>query len=74
MLKARQLLENLNLPVAKVATESGYHNLSLFNSLFRKRFGMTPGEWRKQNEKPAALVSGQTRFGNPPEGSHPITP
>jgi AraC-like DNA-binding protein len=50
LLKARQLLSDPGLPVAQAAMDSGYRHLSLFNSLFKKRFGMTPTEWRQQTQ------------------------
>ena len=50
MLKARQLLCNTESKVAQVAEQSGYRNLSLFNTLFKKRFGMTPTECRRANK------------------------
>jgi AraC-like DNA-binding protein len=46
LLKARQLLEASRQPIAEIAADCGYHSLSLFNSLFRRRFGMSPSEWR----------------------------
>jgi AraC-like DNA-binding protein len=46
LLKARQLLDATNDRVVEIAIASGYRNLSLFNSLFKRRFGMTPTEWR----------------------------
>jgi hypothetical protein len=27
-------------------SESGYRHLGLFNAMFKRRFGMTPSEWR----------------------------
>jgi AraC-like DNA-binding protein len=48
LLKARQLLETSAEPVAHIAADCGYHSLSLFNSLFRRRFGMSPSEWRNK--------------------------
>ena len=32
-----------------MAYDSGYRHLGLFNAMFKKRFGMTPGEWRQRN-------------------------
>ena len=46
--RARELLANSQARVLDVAMESGYGSLSLFNLLFRKRFGVSPGRWRKQ--------------------------
>jgi AraC-like DNA-binding protein len=51
--RARHLLTQSNAKIINVALDSGYHHLGLFNAKFKKRFGMTPGEWRRQNvEKP----------------------
>ena len=48
LLKARQLLDSSNQMVAQIAVDCGYRSLSLFNSLFKRRFGMSPSEWRHQ--------------------------
>jgi AraC-like DNA-binding protein len=32
-----------------VALESGYPSLSLFNLMFARRFGISPGRWRQKN-------------------------
>ncbi len=47
--RARQLLADANAKVINVAYESGYRHLGLFNAMFKKRFGVTPSEWRQQN-------------------------
>ena len=57
LLKSRQLLAGSDEKIVLVAQESGYRNLSLFNALFKKRFGMTPSAWRKKSVIPA----GKTR-------------
>ena len=49
--RARQLLGNSNAKIINVAYESGYRHVGLFNAMFKKRFGMTPSEWRRQNLK-----------------------
>lgn len=49
LLKARQLLEGSVEPIAQIAAECGYQSLSLFNSLFRRRFGMSASEWRRSS-------------------------
>ena len=51
LLHARQLLTNSDAKIINVAYDSGYRHLGLFNSMFKKRFGMTPSEWRQQNLK-----------------------
>ena len=47
--KAGLLLANGNTKVIEVALESGYHNLSLFNKMFKKHTGMTPTQWRQRH-------------------------
>ena len=47
--RARQLLTNSDAKIINVAYDSGYQHLGLFNAMFKKRFGMTPSEWRQQN-------------------------
>ena len=47
--RAQQLLASSNSKIINIAYDSGYHHLGLFNVMFKKRFGMTPGEWRRQN-------------------------
>jgi len=51
LLKARQLLTHTEEKVIQVALDSGYRNLSLFNFLFKRRFGMTPSDWRRKGTK-----------------------
>ena len=51
LLKARQLLGDSDSKIIQVAMESGYRNLSLFNSLFKRRFGTTPSAWRRKTKK-----------------------
>jgi hemolysin activation/secretion protein/AraC-like DNA-binding protein len=49
LLHARQLLTNSDDKIINVAYDSGYRHLGLFNVMFKKRFGVTPSEWRQQN-------------------------
>lgn len=55
--KARQLLAETDERIVSIATESGYRHLGFFNAMFKKRFGMTPSEWRKLNASPEKLRS-----------------
>ncbi len=48
LLKARKMLKSTEAKIIDVALDCGYRNLSLFNSLFKRRFGVTPTEWRQQ--------------------------
>ena len=54
--RARQLLADANAKIINVAYESGYRHLGLFNAMFKKRFGVTPSEWRQQNLSPSAKL------------------
>lgn len=46
MVRARELLAASQMKVLDVALESGYQSVSLFNLMFKNRFGVTPGQWR----------------------------
>ncbi len=48
LLQARQLLANSEKTIALIALESGYRSSSLFNCLFKRRFGMSPSAWRQK--------------------------
>jgi AraC-like DNA-binding protein len=51
--RARELLATTQDKVIDVALESGYQSQSLFNLLFKRRFGLSPARWRRQHvEKP----------------------
>jgi AraC-like DNA-binding protein len=45
--RASEMLANPSDKISYVAFESGYRHLGLFNAMFKKRFGVTPGEWRR---------------------------
>jgi two-component system response regulator YesN len=49
LVKACDLLANSDDKVVEVALTSGYQSNSLFNLLFKKRFGISPGKWREQH-------------------------
>jgi AraC-like DNA-binding protein len=48
--RARELLATSQTKVVEVAYKSGFKSLSLFNRLFTRRFGISPGRWRQKNE------------------------
>lgn len=56
--RAQQLLEDSNTMVKNIASASGYQHLGLFNSMFKKRFGVTPSQWRQQNRRLFSQDSG----------------
>jgi AraC-like DNA-binding protein len=64
LLRASHLLADPSIKIASIAYESGYQHLGLFNAAFKKRFGITPSEWRRRNS-PA-------NFPSPPP--HPLPP
>lgn len=47
--RARDLLATSRSKVVEVALESGYKSLSLFNLMFTRRFGTSPGRWRQRH-------------------------
>ena len=47
LLKALSLLRNPDVKIINVAEQCGFNHLGLFNACFKKRFGSTPGKWRK---------------------------
>ena len=48
MKKASSLLKNSNMKIERVAEAAGYQNVEHFNRLFKKRFGMTPAQYRNK--------------------------
>ena len=47
--KARQLLADTDEKILSIAHESGYRHMGFFNAAFKKKFGITPSDWRRQN-------------------------
>jgi AraC-like DNA-binding protein len=47
LLKALALLRVPSVKIINVAEQCGFNHLGLFNACFKKRFGNTPGRWRK---------------------------
>jgi AraC family transcriptional regulator len=46
--RARRLLEDASIPLAEVAARGGFADQSHFARLFKRRFSMTPGEYRRR--------------------------
>jgi len=46
---AQVLLSDATVKISTVAAESGYQHRGFFNATFKKRFGVSPNEWRRQN-------------------------
>ena len=55
--RARELLASGNSKVVDVALESGYKSLSLFNLMFARRYGTSPGKWRQKNGSQKKLLT-----------------
>lgn len=48
---AKRLLEDKNIPIQVVASESGFNSLASFNRVFRDVTGETPTAWRDTHQK-----------------------
>jgi len=62
LLKASSLLRDSTAKIINVAEQCGFYHLGLFNNCFKKRFGQSPGEWRKQKareENQLAIARGE---------------
>ena len=59
--RARDLLATSQSKVVEVAMESGYKSLSLFNLMFTRRFGISPGKWRDKNGIQGEKISRRSR-------------
>ncbi len=47
LLKAVSLLRDPDAKIINVAEQCGFNHLGLFNTCFKRRFGASPGQWRK---------------------------
>lgn len=47
LLYAQNLLDNTDLSTIEIANAVGYSNLAQFNIVFKNKFGVTPGQYRK---------------------------
>lgn len=61
--RARQLLAESDAKIINVAYESGYPHVGLFNTIFKRRFGVTPSQWRHQNEHAVEFTRFPARTG-----------
>jgi AraC-like DNA-binding protein len=59
LLKAVSLLRDPNIKIIHVAEQCGFNHLGLFNTCFKRRFGTSPGQWRKSTAaNPNAAAGG----------------
>ena len=52
--RAGEFLQNTEESVTQIALKCGFENLSYFNRLFRRKFGVTPGQYRGEKEQPGS--------------------
>ncbi|HWQ91653.1 MAG TPA: helix-turn-helix transcriptional regulator [Clostridia bacterium] len=57
LLKAVSLLREPETKIISVAEQCGFNHLGLFNTCFKRRFGSSPGQWRKTSITPPAPTS-----------------
>lgn len=51
LLRAAALLRAPDIKIVHVAEQCGFHHPGLFNTCFKRRFGVSPGVWRREQEK-----------------------
>jgi len=77
LLKAVSLLRDPNAKIINIAEQCGFNHLGLFNTCFRRRFGTSPGQWRKQagQLEPAIAMVSKTGSSCPlhPKGLCPLS-
>ena len=59
--RACELLATTESKVVDVALESGYQSLSLFNLMFTRRYGLSPGRWRMLRRGNSARLAAPRR-------------
>ena len=57
LLKAVSILRDANAKIINVAEQCGFNHLGLFNTCFKRRFGASPGQWRKLTMRGDAQVT-----------------
>jgi AraC-like DNA-binding protein len=77
LLKAASLLRDPDTKVINVAEECGFNHLGLFNTCFKRRFGASPGQWRKTSaqaeSQPVQPVNNPVPCPLQPSGLCPLT-
>ena len=48
LVMAERLLRSSDNSVLEIAVQSGFDNLSYFNRIFKRKYGTSPGKYRKQ--------------------------
>ncbi|WP_433923756.1 helix-turn-helix domain-containing protein [Paenibacillus taichungensis] len=55
--RAKELLVNVDLRIQDIATQVGYQNVNSFIRMFKRRYGLTPGEYRKRHAGDEPFIS-----------------
>ncbi|SEO77008.1 AraC family transcriptional regulator [Paenibacillus sp. OK076] len=55
--RAKELLVNVDLRIQDIATQVGYQNVNSFIRMFKRRYGLTPGEYRKRHAGNEPFIS-----------------
>jgi AraC-like DNA-binding protein len=55
--RAKELLVNVDLRIQDIATQVGYQNVNSFIRMFKRRYGLTPGEYRKRHTGDEPFIS-----------------
>lgn len=55
MERAKKALRTTNLPITRIALESGFSSGAYFSKIFRRECGKTPGEYRAKTKKEGEL-------------------
>ena len=61
LLKAVSLLQDANEKIVSVAEQCGFHHAGQFHTHFKRRFGASPGVWRKSTFQKQALPAGNSQ-------------
>ena len=48
--RARELIGTTQMPIQEIAQAVGYESISQFNAAFKRRYGLSPGQYRKMSE------------------------
>lgn len=49
--RGAELLDTTALPIAQIASEVGYNSVSQFSAMFRRRYQISPAQYRSRSEK-----------------------
>ena len=47
--RAKQIIQNTDDTIINIAGNVGFNNVTYFNRIFKKNYGLTPSEWRKMS-------------------------